>query len=90
MNFKEYIDKLEEQGIFNSITNFLRPKQNTSGPQNGGVRTIQALPGDNLNDKLKEAEDLSQKTQSTVTLLFNNMRIVYINGQLRHDLSKLK
>lgn len=55
-----------------------------------GGQTIKAMPGENLDDKAREAEKLSKQTQGMVTLLFNNRKIVYMNGIFQPNLSKLK
>jgi hypothetical protein len=48
---------------------------------------IQAFPGETLDQATERAEKASKGGQ--VTLKFNHMSIVYVNGQIRHDLSKL-
>lgn len=50
---------------------------------------IKALPGENLDNAIERAKKDSLKSRM-VTLIFNNMRIIFEKGQIRHDLSKLR
>lgn len=49
---------------------------------------MNAEPGETLDQAMARAEGSSKGAQ--VTLKFNNMLIVYVDGKLRHDMSKLK
>lgn len=62
--------------------------------QQGAGEVMQAQPGDNLDDSMRAAQEASRKSGGRVTLKFSNgqrrMLIVYDNGQLNRDQSKLK
>lgn len=58
--------------------------------QRGNSTVIKAMPGENFEKKLKEAETMSKEKGGEVILLFNKMKVVYQNGQIMHNLSKLK
>lgn len=49
---------------------------------------IQSFPGETLDQATERAEKASIGGQAT--LKFNHMIVVYVDGKIRHDLSKLR
>lgn len=74
----------------NETITFQKGQMMGPGGQKGSGEVMQAHPGDTLDQSMRMAQEASQKSGGRVTLKFNNKVIVYDNGQLNRDQSKLR